>query len=284
MAKKLLRLTESLYNTPHLVHPSTFETVLKYLELRNAGLMKMDEGYPEGPDDNEPVDPFEGVGVIEIHGALTYKPVYGMCGEVAGCSYEGLLEQFEYYAEMGVHTIITDIASGGGAGTHAFEYVNEARSICDEYGIQWIAYVDECAYSAAYAWACAADEVIINPSAGAGSIGVLIALMDSSKAMDMAGLKMIFITAGAEKVPFDEEGSFKQEFLDELQTCVDKLNLEFVSHVSKYTGLSAETVIGFQAKTFDAEESLSNGLVNQIMTKKEFAAYIADKQKQTGVM
>lgn len=290
MAKKksLIRLTESLYNTPHLVSSNTFNIVMSYLDLRNAGLDSSTTVVPVSGAEDEEEDEYivDGIGVIEIHGAMTYKPVEGMCGEVDGCSYEGILEDFEELIDEGATTIVMDIASGGGQGSHVFEYITEVRKLCDENDIQLFAYIDECACSAAYAWACIADEVIINPSGEAGSIGVLIALMDTSKAMEKMGVKRIFITAGEEKVPFAADGSFKQSFLDDLQAQVDKLGAQFVNHVAQYTGLSPETILGFQAKCFDAEESLQNGLVNNIMTKSEFAAYVAAKHKvkQTGAM
>ncbi len=286
--KSLIRLTESLYNTPHLVSSNTFNIVMDYLDRRNAGLDSTYTTVPVNGADEEDEDEevVDGIGVIEIHGAMTYKEVEGICGEVDGCSYEGILEDFEEMIDAGATTIVMDIASGGGQGSHVFEYIEEVRKLCDENNIQLFAYIDECACSAAYAWACIADEVISNPSGQAGSIGVLIALLDTSKAEEKMGIKRIYITAGDEKVPFAADGSFKESFLADLQDQVDKLGTQFVNHVAKYTGLSPETILGFQAKCFDAEESLQNGLVNNIMTKSEFAAYVAAKHKakQTGAM
>jgi len=36
MAHELIRLRESLVNTPHLVCPTTFKTVTDYLDARNT--------------------------------------------------------------------------------------------------------------------------------------------------------------------------------------------------------------------------------------------------------
>lgn len=285
MAKQLLRLTENLYNKPHLITAQSFDSILAYLDSRNLDSVttipvNSDSSEPEGEEDLPAVD---GVGVIEIHGALTYKPVYGLCGEV-GASYQGIQNKAEMLIENGCKTIVMDFASGGGEASHAFEYANYLRKLCDENNVELVSYIDEFAASAAYAYACIADEVVINPSASAGSIGCVVCLMDTSKAMEMHGLKRIFITSGANKVPFDAKGAFKQEFLDKIQTDVDRLNLEFTAHVAKYTGMSEEVIKSLEADVFNADKALELGLVNSVMSSMEFAAYIADKNKNKGGM
>ena len=49
--------------------------------------------------------------------------------------------------------------------------------------------------------------------------------------------------------------------------------------VAKYAGIDSKIIRGFEAEVFDAEDSLKNGLVNGIMTNKEFVKYIVDKTK-----
>lgn len=290
MAKKqsLLRLTQSAYNLPHLLLPSTLDHLLTYLDHRNLGLLddiedNMEDSQDE--DDNE-LDMVGSLGYIHINGALTFKPVMGMCGEVQGCSYTGLLNQVEAMAEAGAKTIVMEFSSPGGQAMQCFIYANEIRKVCDEHNIELIGYVQEMACSAAYALACLCDEVVSNPDAITGSIGCVVALTDFSKAMDDAGIKRIYITSGDAKVPFAADGSFKKEFIDKIQKDVNKANEQFASHVSKYTGLSVETIKSFNADTFDAEEALDKGLINSIMTQSEFAAYVAAKHKvkQTGAM
>jgi ClpP class serine protease len=275
----LFRLASRVYNTPHLITPAAFNVILDYLDQRNAGRMDMPMDDPTSTPDNDGDEPIVGdVGVLYVDGSLTYKPVMTLCGE-AGTSYQSLVEQVEEMAEAGIKTMVMMVSSGGGEASHVFESANDIRAILDANNIYSIGYADTVAASAAYALISICDEVIANPSADVGSIGCVVALLDTSKAYEQAGLKRIFITSGENKVPFAEDGSFKEEFLAEIQTSVDKLNAEFAAHVSKYTGLSVDTIMGFEAKCFDADEALSNGLINQIMTTKQFAAYVADKHK-----
>lgn len=274
----LIRLTERVYNKPHLITPQAFNVILDYLDARNqVGISKLEfDAQSVSADAEKPYA--NGLGVLRIDGSLTYKPVMTLCGE-AGTSYQSLVAQVEEMAEAGVKTIVMEVTSGGGEASHVFEAAQEMRAIFDANGIKTIGYADTMAASAAYALICICDEVVANPSADLGSIGCVVALMDMSKAYENAGLKRIFVTSGENKVPFAEDGSFKKEFLDDVQASVDKLNAEFAAHVSKYTGLSVDTIMGFEAKVFDANEALELGLANKVMTNKQFAAYVASLHK-----
>ncbi len=283
-AHSLTRLMNSLYNTPHLVTQGAFDNATAYLQMRNkVGLMAFtdpdEDSEDDGDlDDNPQLNEVAGLGVLEIQGSLTYRPVSGMCGEV-GCSYTDILEDAEEMLEAGVTTLIMDIDSGGGQGYGAFECANELRKLCDEYEATLVAYNDGMMASAAYVFGCVADVVVSNPYAETGSIGVLIALVNDSKHLEQEGYSRQFITAGKSKVPFDTDGSFKVGFIEDLQTKVDSLYEDFVSHVETYTGLSSEVIKGTEAKVFSAKDALSIGLINKIMTRSEFTSYIVNKHK-----
>lgn len=277
-AHALHKLTESLYGKPLLVNKQTFDSVTSYLNTRNAGMMlpmapEQDEP-PEAPDD---LDDISGVGIIEVCGPLTYKATgwEAFCG---GCSYENILDQADDMLEAGATTIILSIDSGGGEAYGVFLAAQELRKMCDDAGAQLIAYVDGTCASAAYALACVCDSVIANPYAEVGSIGVLICLTDQSKALEEAGIRPVFISAGAQKIPYAEDMSFRPEFLADLQYKVDTLYEAFAEHVSSFTGLSVEDIKATEAKTFMAKDALEQGLVNKIMSNSEFVDYIVSKQ------
>lgn len=277
----VLRLTEELYSKPHLISPSSFYAITSYLEKRNQNMLmkfeEMDDGSEE--EDEDKFDPYSGIGVINIYGALTYRPVNAMCG-AAGTSYSELLEDVTEMIDEGASTIILNIDSGGGEAYSAFSSANDIRRKCDEAGVFLVAYVDGCACSAAYALACVADEVVVHPQGEIGSIGVLCSIINDSEALKMEGYQRTFIYAGADKVPFAEDGSWKQSFLDNLQEGVDDLYVEFCSHVAKYTGLSVAEVKATEANTFKASKALELGLVNKIMVQSEFIDYITKKHKR----
>lgn len=281
-AHKLHKLTQSLWNTPHLLTQGAFDNATAYLTRRNqAGFMAFPDSYDdaEQEDEEEPdFDEVAGIGILTIRGSLTYRPMGGICGEI-GCSYKEILEKAEEMLDAGVTTIIMDIDSGGGQGYGAFECAHELRSMCDAYGVSLVAYNDGCMASAAYALGCVADEVVSNPYAETGSIGVLVAIINDSKHLEQEGYARTFVTAGSSKVPFGADGEWREGFVKELQEKVDNLYGHFTEHVSMYTGLSAEIIKGTEAKMFCADEALDLGLINKIMTRSEFTSYIVDKHK-----
>lgn len=279
----LFRLSQRVYNTPHLITPQALSVVLDYFERRNLQDFRLDMSEPaEAPDDQEEDDDgmTPDIGILCVDGSLTYRPVMTLCGEV-GTSYQSLVAKTEDMIETGVKTIVMWASSGGGEASHVFETANDIRSLCDENGVQLVGYADTMACSAAYALLCVCDVVIANPSADLGSIGCVVALMDTSKAMEKAGLKRIFITSGENKVPFDADGAFKDSFLEDIQAEVDRLNDEFAAHVSAHTNLSVDVIKGFEAKVFNAAEAKKRGLCDAVMTAKEFSQYLAQAKGNT---
>lgn len=277
MAHSLFRFTESLYNVPHLIRAEAAHSILQYLSHRNS--VEFSSTIVSGSQEAVKPNKLDKIGEIQIDGALSYKPVVGACGEVQGCSYQGILEQAQMLIDDGCTTLITVHSSPGGQASHVFSTANDLRALCDENNVQWFAYIDTVSASASLALQCAADEVIIHPDAETGSVGCVVALMDRSKAMEMAGYKPIYISSTPGKTPFAEDGSFSKDFLDEIQNDVTRLGNLFADHVSKYTGINSEEILAWDAKMFHAEEALQAGLVNQVMDHKQFSAYIADKHK-----
>lgn len=278
MPNKLLRFSAQVFNTPQLILPQDFKVITDYLHSRNNALLgdTIYQGIPGQGLATEELAIFNGVGVLQISGPLTYKPVEMMCAPEA-TSYLELIEDVQEMIDAGVKAIIFECSSGGGMAAHLFSTAETIRSLLTEAGVDSYAYVDELSASACYGLACIADEVIIHPEAQAGSIGAVIALCDDSKAEQMAGIKPVYITSTPGKVPFAADGSFKESFLNKLQEDVTKLGDKFVAHVSKYTGISTEDIKAMDAQMFDAETCLSNGLVNSIMTHEQFSSYIAGK-------
>ncbi len=279
MKHGLLRLRAKLHNTPHLITADALAPILEYFDARStAGFERIEweEADSAVSEDEKPYA--DGLGVLRVDGSLTYKPVMTMCGE-AGTSYVSLVRQVEEMAAAGVRTIVMEVSSPGGEASHCFQTADEIRSICNEHGIRLIGYADTIAASGGYALIAICDEVIANPDATLGSIGVVVALTDVSKAYEKAGVKRIFITSGANKVPFAADGSFKEEFLAELQTHVDQIADKFAQHVSTYTGLDVDTIKGLEAGVFVGQEAVDKGLANKVMTNKEFATYVAALHK-----
>ncbi len=275
MSHTLFRVLETLWNTPHLITETALHPIVDYLQARNMGQLPMLTIVPDAKvvDEDKPAMLGE-VGEIKIDGVLTYKPIYGLCGP-SGTSYQGILEQASTLIDNGISTLILTHSSPGGQAGHCFSTALELREMCDEAGVKLISYIDTLSASASLAIGVVADEVIIHPSASTGSIGCVLALMDKSKAMSNAGLKPIYIASTPGKTPFNDDGSFSKEALQEAQEEVTRLGNDFAEHVAMHTGIPTEDVIAMDAKVYHAAKALELGLVNAVMDHKQFAAYIA---------
>ena len=271
MAKELWRLTQDLYNTPHLITQEAFENIEKYLEMRNTGedLQVTSEGKVTPSN----IQPVEGVGFINVMGTLTYRASFfeALCGMT---SYQTITKTFDAMAAEGLKTIVFMADGPGGQAYGAFESGRYLRQAADAKGIKLITYIDGLAASATYAIAAASHEVIINPEAQAGSIGVVVSLLNNSKNLENNGIERTFVYAGDNKIPYSADGSFRKDFLQEIQTRVDTLYQDFINYVSDMRSISPEDVKNTKASVFGAKEALDIGLVTAVKTRQEFNSYI----------
>lgn len=277
MSHSLQRFAYSeVFNTPQFIEKVSFQPITSYLISRldniDFSVLKDKDKDREGNEDNR-YSVVNNVAIVPIEGTLTYKPQFMWCS--ASTSYVELVEDIEEIAESGIKTILFEVNSGGGAASHMMETSNRIREILDENSIKSVAYVDTMMASAALGLGIIADEVIANPSASVGSVGAVIALMDSSEAMKKDGYKQIFIASGKQKVPFEEDGSFREGFISKLQQEVNDLGMEFCEHVSKYTGIPTNEIVDLEAALLTSKEAKEFGFVNKVMTVKEFCDYFS---------
>lgn len=278
MSHQLFRLREKIYNTPQLMAQPSFETICDYLDARcsedfkletsNNPLNKVTDRYSFNAD--------IGVATLSIDGPLTNKPITIMGMECGGTSYQQLKEDFTYLVDNGAKTIAMMISSGGGEAYGVFDAANYIRSYANANDVTILSYVDGLSASAAYALTAISDQIITNSQSELGSIGVIVCLMNDSKALEMEGYERTFISAGAEKTPFANDGSFKDSFLADIQSKVDTLYTSFTEFVADARNISVEAVKSTEAKTFLAGDALKLGLADSVMTSEEFYVYLAE--------
>lgn len=280
MSHSLMRLKGSLTNTPHLIEPNSFNNILEYVNKRIEGNVEITKKELSTWDDvdgdfsSRYYDDSQ-TGFMSIEGPLTYKTSgwEALCG---GTSYEMLKGQMEYFVSQGAKTVVMVVDSGGGMAHGMIDSANYIRKLADENDIKILCMVDGMSASAAYGISCIADEIVMTSDSLTGSVGVLIQLINQSKMLEKAGIERTFITAGKDKIPFNEDGSFTKEFIDGLQDQVDTLYEAFTSHVAVHRNLDVSVVKGTEANVFMSEESLKIGFADKIMTAEEFYEYAAD--------
>ncbi|NMV11857.1 signal peptide peptidase SppA, partial [Vibrio parahaemolyticus] len=95
----------------------------------------------------------------------------------------------ESYAANGVKTVVMLADSGGGEAMGVFQAATTIKRIAKENNINLIGYCDGMAASACYALLAVCESIYTHPMGQLGSIGVVVQLTDTSKALDMAGIK-----------------------------------------------------------------------------------------------
>ena len=280
MSHSLNRLSKSILEQPQLITQARFEEIAAVLDNREdysklVEAAQLANDKQDGKVSQEDLAETS-VGVLRIEGALTNKPT--MFGALCGLtSYQELLSQTdELCANAEVNTIMMLVDSGGGDAYNLFSTARNIKAKCVDNNKKLIAYVDGSSGSAAFGLTAVADEVIMHPDAQVGSIGVVVRLVNDSKAQELSGLKTTYITAGASKVPFDESGEFREEFKSDIQDKVDELYTGFINHVVTYRNMSSEAVKGTEAKMFSANKAMELGLVDKVMENEEFYEYLAD--------
>jgi ClpP class serine protease len=278
MAHQLSRLSKSILEQPQLIMTNRFEEIANVIETTDrTELHKMALEAEKSSDKKEKYDLAETeVGVLRIEGSLTNKP--SMFGALCGLtSYQELLEQTEMLCGMeNIKTIMMQVDSGGGEAYNLFSAATQIKTLVNQADKKLIAYIDGSSGSAAYGLTSIADEVIIHPDAMAGSIGVVVRLTNTNKKDEKEGIETKYITFGASKVPFEEDGSFREEFTADIQERVNELGSQFIAHVATNRGISEADVEATQAKMFSANKALELGLVDKIMTNEQFYEYLAD--------
>jgi len=273
----LVRLASTVFNTPQLITAEGFEPIASYLTRRmsdaNFAVYKDND---KGDKEKHKTNKMGNLGVIQIDGSLSYQPVETLCGAV-GTSYVDLIAQTQELIDSGVDTILYEVDSPGGEAAHCFDTADTLREMLTDAGVKSFAYIDGYSASAAYALSCVMDEVIIHPSAVAGSIGCIVCLYSDAKALEKEGFERHVITSTPGKSPYAKEGGFSEAFLTKIQQDVNRLGAEFVAHVSKFTGIPEEDIAATDAQCFHAEMALEKGLVNAVMNHREFSKYLAEQ-------
>lgn len=267
----LPHLAQRLFNTPLALHPQKAEVVMAALadrfgiaHISRAGAWDFDddEDFSRAAREDHGYDNLEGIAVIPVHGTLVQKlgslrPYSGMTG------YDGIRHAFlSALADPDIKAICLDVESPGGEVAGCFDLVDEiyqARGIKPVHAI-----LTECAYSAAYAIASAADRIVVPRTGGVGSIGVIVMHVDWSQQLQKDGLKVTIITYGDRKAETNPYVPLSDTARESLQAEVDAMGKLFVDTVARNRGISDDVIRKTQAACFMAPEGVRLGLADAV--------------------
>jgi|CXWL01.1.fsa_nt_gi signal peptide peptidase SppA len=129
-----------------------------------------------------------------------------------------------------VNSILLHIDSPGGTAAGTQELYNDIRAADGKKPVY--AHIDDLGASAAYWIAAGARRVTANPMAMIGSIGTFAVLKDTSKKMEMEGIKVHVISSGGLKGAGAGGSELTPEAIEEIQQLVNAQNEFFLEAVA----------------------------------------------------
>lgn len=170
--------------------------------------------------------------------------------------------------------VVLCLDSPGGVVSGLQETAKAIRKVADEAGLPFYAYLNEMATSAAYALACACDEIYLPASGIAGSVGVISTMVDQVAADEKMGIRVVTLTSGARKADGHPHVAISDEAVEVEQGRVDALARQFFRHVSARRGLSVAKVASYEAGIFLGQQAVDAGLVDAVMGWDAFLSAI----------
>lgn len=201
------------------------------------------------------------VGPLEAHAG-------GWCD-----SYEAIVRDVRTAIASEARTIVLDFDSPGGEVAGMLEACASLRELAERSGARLVAYVSGSACSAAYALACACDEIVVSPAAILGSIGVIDALVDETKMDAAMGVAWSLITSGARKADGAPHAPVTPQAIAARQGLIDDLARVFAEHVSTRRPIGdAAAVLRLEAGVFVGEQAVAVALADRVARREAFVA------------
>ena len=217
-----------------------------------------------------------GVAIITIDGplldrALTYTSWWDDEPVVCIDGYDRIWGAFvEAMSAPDVTAVMLRISSPGGLVSGCFELCDRIAAATDAAGAKpVIAWLDDHAYSAAYALAASCDAILAPRLGGCGSIGVIAVHESYAEFYAAHGIAHTFIESHDLKSAGDEAKPLSADAEAMMREHVMAAASVFTAHVAARRGLSAAEIDGFRAGWFTAEAALDNGLIDAIATFEE---------------
>ncbi len=266
----LMRLSQRVFNRPLLMEETELNVIVGVLGAR-VGIRSAEvplearvrsTSVKRGEDSSS-----RGTAVIPIVGPLVHRRS-GSALSGGPTTYSEIRAAFKEAAnDPEIGAILLDVDSGGGEVSGVFDLADEIRRAAASKPV--FAYVNESAFSAAYALASAATKVWMPRTGSVGSIGV-IALHKDESARDMAeGVKYTPVYAGDAKYDFSQHAPLNDRARQGLQAMVDEVYELFTGTVARHRSMTQEAVKNTQARIYSGQAAVDMGLADEIMTFDE---------------
>jgi capsid assembly protease len=209
------------------------------------------------------------IGVVQVMGVISQR--VGMLGEASGgVSAEAIGAAVQALAaDKSCKAIVMQFDSPGGSVYGIAELASKIQAAKESKKVIGIA--DSVAASAAYWCLSQCSEVCVCPGGQVGSIGVLAAHEDQSKADELAGVKTTLISSSKYKVEGNPFEPLDDAAREEIQSKIDRYHADFTDAVAKGRNVTATRVskdFGAGRMVMDAE-AVRRGMADRISTMQQ---------------
>lgn len=184
-----------------------------------------------------------------LTGAGPIVPVVRLAGTIGigtpfrpGLSLAGVAGALERaFAVKRAPAVAIIVNSPGGSPVQSHLIFRRIRDLAEEKKVPVIAYVEDVAASGGYMIACAADEIVADPSSIVGSIGVVSSSFGLDRLIERWGVERRVYTAGTRKVTLDPFLPENPEDVEHLKSLQRDVHHHFIDLVRARRGASLST-------------------------------------------
>ncbi|WFM72954.1 S49 family peptidase [Halomonas sp. CKK8] len=271
-------IASMVFNTPLYATPTLVQAVRSVLEPRLLGRTHdLPQSLGLGGDEEREMQRLQVVGrlaIIPVHGVLVARrgQINGACEEIL--SYERLRGQITAALNHElVEEIVLDFHTGGGQAMGCKEMGDFIRASTAIKPIT--ALVNFAAYSAGYFMAAACTRIIASPTAGVGSIGVIIETYEISRMEEEMGITFNTFFRGDHKNNLSPHEPITDQAIQEINSKLDDAYATFTESVASYRGLSVSDVMATEARLYTAKDALAAKLIDDIAPAQDAIDAIA---------
>ncbi len=170
------------------------------------------------------------------------------------------------FAVRNAAAVALAINSPGGSPVQSHLIFQRIRELAKEKNRRVIAFVEDAAASGGYMLACAADEIIADPSSIVGSIGVVGGSFGFDKLLGKIGVERRLYTAGEHKAALDPFLPENPEDVERLKQLQREIHGDFIALVKSRRGDKLRGLEGdlFSGEYWTGRRALDLGLVDSI--------------------
>jgi ClpP class serine protease len=198
------------------------------------------------------------VAILNATGPM-FKRANMMTALSGATSYDVLRRDLQAAADAGVSSLLMNVDSPGGEASGVNELAQAVYEMRDQMRI--VAYVGGVGASAGYWLASAAQEIIVDPTAMLGSIGVQVAFSEPGPKAGEKRFRFVSSQSPHKNADADTEAGAKG-----IQRTIDAMAQVFVDTVARNRGVTVSTVLGEFGKggIFVGQNAVNAGLADRL--------------------